>query len=434
MIRLRSLWVVSLFLASHAARATDGTGPLDPPGQAGNEGAASGAPLGRAAFVREVLRQNPTLESARQGVRAALARVRAAGVLDDPMVDVGVAPLSIGSQARVGWEVGVSERLPWFGKRALETAAESADAEAAKSDYEATERDLALSAVVLYDQYFVAARSIDINEAHIELLRTLKASAVAGLEAGRASLQDPLAAEVELTHREHDAIRLASERDVVIAQMNELLHREPDAPLPAPPRELVLPEASPDRGGDALSSRPEIAALRRRARAERARADRAARDAFPDFTVSTSYSSMWDMPEHRWTVGLGFNLPVFSGRRAGARDEAFAMQAKYDSDAARAEAAVKTEVFVAKRSVEQSRHVVRLFEERLLPVARDQVDAARAGFIASRNPFNVVLEAEQNLRNVELEYQMARAECDRHQGELDRALGRIPGLEGEARR
>jgi outer membrane protein TolC len=40
-----------------------------------------------------------------------------------------------------------------------------------------------------------------------------------------------------------------------------------------------------------------------------------------------------------------------------------------------------------------------------------------------------VVEAEKNLRSVELDYQMARAECDRHRAELDRALGRIPGLD-----
>jgi hypothetical protein len=39
-----------------------------------------------------------------------------------------------------------------------------------------------------------------------------------------------------------------------------------------------------------------------------------------------------------------------------------------------------------------------------------------------------VVEAERNLRRVELEYQMARAESDRRRLELDRALGLIPGV------
>jgi hypothetical protein len=42
-----------------------------------------------------------------------------------------------------------------------------------------------------------------------------------------------------------------------------------------------------------------------------------------------------------------------------------------------------------------------------------------------------VMEAEKNLRSVELDYQMARAECDRRAAELERALGRIPGLDAQ---
>jgi cobalt-zinc-cadmium efflux system outer membrane protein len=89
-------------------------------------------------------------------------------------------------------------------------------------------------------------------------------------------------------------------------------------------------------------------------------------------------------------------------------------------------------VFVALKRLQESEHVIGLFEKRLLPVARDQMDAARAGFSASQNPFTAAVEAEKNLRSVELDYEMARAECDRQRAELDRALGRVPGLDGQA--
>jgi hypothetical protein len=65
-------------------------------------------------------------------------------------------------------------------------------------------------------------------------------------------------------------------------------------------------------------------------------------------------------------------------------------------------------------------------------VAKDQVDVARAGFAASQNPFINVVAAERNLRTVELDYQMARVECDRRRAELDRALGRVPGVDVDA--
>jgi len=395
------------------------------------------AVLDRPSYVRAVLAHNPTIEAARQGVRAALARVRQTGSFEDPMLDLGIAPLSLGSaRAPFGYEVGLSQRLPWFGKRGLETSAASAEADAAKRDFEAMRRDLALSALLLYDQYFIALRSLEINRQHVELMQAMRDAATAQFQAGRASAQDPLQAEAELAHMEHDTALLGAQRDVAMAQMNELLHRAPELPLPPASAELPLP-AVPDATHaaalqrDALTQRSEIGAARKRAQAAQARADRADRDSYPDLTLSTSYSSMWDMPEHRWLVGLGFSLPLQTGKRAGAAEEAQAMRAQFESDAARLSDAARTQVFVALKQLQESAHILGLFETRLLPVARDQIEAARTGFIASQNPFLAVVAAEKNLRSVELEYQMARVECDRHRAELDRALGRIPGLDAQ---
>lgn len=446
-VTIGSALIFSLFgCATTAGSASYETGrtEYDHSGSASARSAPSDTTLGlkasvldRRAYVRAVLERNPSIESARQGWRAALSRVSQSGTFEDPMVDLGIAPLSIGSsKAPLGYELGISQKLPWFGKRGFEASAAAAEADASKSDYEAMKRELALSAVVLYDQYFIAARSIEINAHHVELMRAMRDGATAQFQVGRGSAQDPLQAEAELAHMEHDTAILASRRDVTVAQMNELLHRAPELPLPPPPSELPVP-AIPSSGEtehletDAVTHRSEIMAAHQRAQGAQARADRADREYYPDVTVSTSYNSMWDTPEHRWMVGLGFNLPIETGRRSGAADEALAMRAQFESDASRMTDAARTQVFVALKQLQESEHVIGLFEKRLLPVARDQIDAARAGFTASQNPFMAVVEAEKNLRSVELDYQMARADCDRHRAELDRALGRIPGLDGQ---
>ncbi|MGH7297212.1 MAG: TolC family protein, partial [Polyangiaceae bacterium] len=176
---------------------------------------------------------------------------------------------------------------------------------------------------------------------------------------------------------------------------------------------------------------PEIRAARDRARAEAVRADRARREWYPDVTVSTSYDTMWPMSQMRWMIGLAFNLPVQSARRTGARDEAEAARARFEDQATALGDKARTEVAVAASRLREANHVVRLYAERLIPIAREGIDAARSGFISSRNDFVAVIAAEKNLRDVELGYQVARAEVDRRGAELDRALGRIPGLDRE---
>jgi cobalt-zinc-cadmium efflux system outer membrane protein len=400
-----------------------------------DDGALQASVLDRATYVRVVLHRNPTIESARQGWRAAIARIRQSGALEDPMVTLEVAPLSIGSSsAPLGYTAMVSQRLPWPGKLSLDESVARAEAEAMRSDFEGAQRELALTAALLYGEYFVAVRSLEINALHVALMRDLKAGALAQFVSGRASAQDPLQAEAELTHMEHDAVLLASHRDIAVAQMNELLHRDPDLPLPPPPRDVTV-TAIPDSGSavrladEAVKRRPEIEAMRLHARAEQARAERANRESYPDLSVSTSYNSMWDTPEHRWMVGVSVNVPIQLGRRAGGVEEANAARARFDSETARLTDKARTEVAVALKRLEESAHVLRLYEERLVPVARDQVDAARAGFVVSRNDFVAVIAAEKNLRSVELDYQMTRATFDQRRAELDRALGRVPGID-----
>ena len=340
-----------------ASIADDGAG-----GSAADDPSMSGPVLDRAAYVRAVLHRSRSIESARQAWRAAIARVRESGAFEDPMVTLEVAPLSIGSSsARLGWTGMVSQRLPWPGKLSLEETVSRAEADAQRCDYEAARRELALTASLLYDDYFVAVRSIEINAHHVELMRSMHAAAVAQFEAGRASAQDPLQAEFELTHMEHDTVILASRRDVTVAQMNELLHRDPELPLPPPPKDLPRGRSGGRRRARSASrakrstvdptsqARGSTRAPRRR------RAERAERESYPDVTVSTSYNSMWDTPEHRWMVGLSFNLPVQAGRRRGAVDEANAMRAQYEADAARMSDMARTQVVVAAQAARGGR-------------------------------------------------------------------------------
>jgi outer membrane protein TolC len=393
---------------------------------------AGATTLDRAALVEGVLARNPDVESARQAWRAALAEYPQAGSLEDPMLSYGIAPLSLSGDMRVGQRVELSQKIPWPGKRRLAGEVALAEAEAAKGELEEVRLELALMASNLYDDLYVAARSIEINEQHQELLRQFKKAAEAQYVAGRASQQDPLQAEVELAHLEHDRILLEAEKDGIVAQLNGLLQRDPSAPLPPPPAEEPG-AAGPARDGrvlaeEAMAARPELRARSARLRGASAEIDAARRESYPDIELMSSYDSMWDMPEHRWMVGIGLNIPLQRGRRRAAVEKAEALSARARSDDLKIRTQIRVEVERAALRAREGAHIVRVVEERLLPAARDQVSAARAGFVAGKNEFTALIAAENNLRRVTLELHHARADLSRRMAALDRALGRLPGV------
>ncbi len=395
--------------------------------------------LERSELIREVLKRNPSIESARQAWRAALSRYSQAGALDDPMLEYEFAPLSIASSdVKYGQTITLSQRFPWPGKLDLAGEIALAEAEAARDDYRSARLELALMASILFDQYYAVARSLELNAQHRALVQDIQRAAEAQYETGRGSQQDPIQAAIELAYVDRQKIALDAKRAVLVAQMNGLMHRPPESPLPPPPAELDLPPLEPTNSAQlqrqALAQRPELKARRSELRAREVSRELADRESYPDFGVMASYSSMWEMPEHQWMLGFSVNLPIQLGRRKAAVAASEARIAEVEAKLMGQSDEIRVEVEEARQRVLEAAAVVRLYRERLMPAARAQIEAARAAYVTGNGMFQSLIEAERSLRSVELEYQEALAALGQARAQLLRTLGRIPGLpeEGEA--
>jgi outer membrane protein TolC len=74
----------------------------------------------------------------------------------------------------------------------------------------------------------------------------------------------------------------------------------------------------------------------------------------------------------------------------------------------------------------EAHHVAELYVSRILPAARDHIEAARIAFEAGNAPFLEVVQAEKNLRASELAYLETLADWSRRRAELARTLGELP--------
>lgn len=389
--------------------------------------------LDRAALITAVLARNPTVAAAREAARASLTEIRQVTALDDPRLGYDFAPLSIASDAvRYGQRITLRQKLPFPGKRRLAGEAALALAEADAAEVEVVRLELAQLASELYDAYYVVARALEINAHHRTLLDQIKKSAEAQYVAGRAAQQDPIQAEVELAQLERERLALASERDQLVARMHGLLHLPPGSGLPGPPATLALPPAPAGTSAElqalALRQRPQRSVISARRRAARARVAVAERDFYPDFEVMGSYDSMWAMTQHQWMLGVMVELPLQRAPRAAAVEQAQAQVARTSLEDARLVDDIRVEVDRAHRRVAEAEAVVGVYADKLVPAARTQVDAARAGFISAQNSFPAVVEAQNDLRELELRLEIARADLSRRRAELAKAVGFIPGL------
>jgi len=395
---------------------------------------AMDAPLEREALVRAVLARNPNLEAARQAWRAALSELPQVRSLQDTMVSYSLAPLSINSSVvRFGQVARIEQRFPTPGKFRFAGEVALAEAEAKQSDYETVRLTLALMASSLFDEYYRVTRLLELNDEHRQLIEDIKASAMAQYEAGRVSQQDPLQAEVELAHILHQRVMLASEQEVIVAQINGLLHQRPEVRLPAPPQRMESRELNiPSTEGlqeEALGNRPELKSSQSQAMAASSAVDLAKRNYAPEIGLMGEYNSMWAEAQHRWMAGVVLNLPLQIRSRKGAVEEAQASAERAVAELSAKQDEMRVEVDQARHRVFEAQHVVQLYEERLIPAARAQIEAAESGYETGRNTFQALIDAERSLRTLEVEHEDALASLGQRAAELDRARGILPGVE-----
>lgn len=394
---------------------------------------ADDAFLERRRLVQAVLDRNPNLEAARQGVRAALARVPQATSLEDPMLGLGAAPLSFGSsRVDAAGRIDVAQRLPFPGKRRLRGEAALSDAEALGRDLESMRLELATLASRLFDDLALTARSLAISEEHTALIGELQRTALARYASGEDSKQSVLQAELALSRALLERSALESNAALVAEQINALLHRAPALPLPPLPAVLAPP---PDPEGpvdalivEALDRHPELAAAGSREQAAEARVDLAKREFLPDFTLTGAYDALWQESPLAPFVGLQLNVPLQLGRRRAALDESRAELEGTHQRRLAAEDGVRIAVQSAAIRFEQARRAEQIVRDRLLPPAEEQVATARAAYAAGRSTFSSWIDATRELHEIELDHESTRADLGRARAELDRALGRTPGL------
>ena len=383
--------------------------------------------LDLASLERAVLARNPSYAAMEAAVREAEAGADREGSLEDPMVELGLAPRSAGSSlVALGWRTSISQSLPLFGQRGLKRRVAQAGVGVARGDAEQLRLDLirATRAAFFDDYHEERARATALEL--LEWMRRSRSAALARYAAGTAEQQDVLAADVEIAMLDHQAVRAERNRLLVEARIRALLHVDPLAPLPAPPDTLPLPGRDATRLLVMRSNertRPEIRAAEAAVESQRARLSLARRERLPGTRVWAGYDRSWMEPEYRFMVGLALEAPLSFGRHAAAGREA---RAGLEGATARLEAArdgLSRRITEASTDFEESLHELEVVRDAWLPAAERASNAARARYEAGHGDFDTIIRALRDVSNAQLEYHRTLASVNQAHAELERALG-----------
>jgi len=368
-------------------------------------------------LVKAVLHRNPSVEAMRQAWQADEQRIAQVSALDDPMLSYSFAPRTRHLEGSdLGQKIQLSQKIPWPGKLSLKGDSARFQARATAEELELTRLNLMEAAAQAFADWYYIHEALRINDINQDLWKEFHAIAELKYSTGRASKQDALRAEVEQVMLEHQAIVLQRKQHDIKSRINTLLNRSPVEDVP-PPGTLYavrkIPNAQELRQ-HALAAHPLLKALDAQHRASQAQQSLAERDYYPDFNVTAGYNSLWEQEEKRFTVGVGINIPLGQGKRDARLGESRARARQVQWQISDKQAEIAGAVQSAYNRVEESRHVLALYRDRLLPLADESLHATKTDYESGKGNFLDLVSAEKNLIQTQLNQVQARADYHRH--------------------
>jgi len=384
-----------------------------------------------------VVARHPSVESALAAWRAAAARYPQAVSLNDPMVDLMMAPGSIGSpNVDFAYIVQGRQQIPWSGKRQLRGNVASAEARAVYQDVNEARLRLALAAKQAFYEYSAATSLRALSDLNGQALESFRQSAVARYRANQVSQQDVLQAEVELAQVKRRQIELNRAARVAAARINTFALRYVDAPLPVatplgqveplPPAELLRQYG--------IASRPDLAQRATRVRAEQWSVALANREFRPDLEWVGRYDTFWQGTDRplQGQMGLSLNVPLAQDRRRAAVREANARMTRERAELDAMTRQAEFEIQEAYEQVFESLQTTALYNHDILPAAKRNVQSAQAGYTAGQVDFLRLIQAQREL--IELSEQAIQAQAELHSrlAMLERVVGgTLPRFQAE---
>lgn len=388
------------------------------------------------ALLAEATENNADVQAARREVEAARNRVSPAGALDDPMLEAGVLNLPVESlsfrkEDMTMKMIGLSQRLPYPGKRGLRRDVAEKELEAVENNLRETVNKAQREVKLAYFDLARVDEETGLVDKNLRILEQFLSIAEARYRVGQTSQADVLKAQTQLSRMRDELIKLGRERPMIEAELNRALGRAPTAapvaPQPLRAREVTL--RLDELRAAARESRPQLLAQQSLiARGARA-VDLARKDYYPDFDVRFSYGqrdNAFEMKrEDMISLTLAINLPIWRGSKLEPRvSEAEAMREQasrmYQAKLNEIDAMLRREV----ASAEQALKSVRLYESGLLPQARLAVEASLSAYRVGRVDFLTLLDNQMTVFNTEIGYVQNVASQNKALAEIEFLTGK----------
>ena len=373
---------------------------------------------------------NAGLRAVYENWRAALERIAQASSLPDPVLTFAQFVEEV--QTRTGPQerrYGISQKVPWFGKRRLrgEIAAGAAEElwHQVTAHRQAIRRDIALA----FHEYAYLAHSSRITNQVLTILKQLEPVVQRRIRAGGRQ-EDLLRLQVEIGKVENELRALREVRPALSARLAAVMNWTEGGVLPLPETTPAQPHAvdPAEMIARADSRNPRTRELVQSVATIRTAQDLADRDRWPDFRIGFDYietgnalsSATRGSGNDPFGVSFGIQLPIQSRRYDAAASEVAHRNAAAQAALQQHRFTLRADIELAAFRLSDAGRQIALYRDTLLPRSRELLTVTRASYRGGTASLLDMLDSERSLLDFELAYW--RASRDYLQGEAHLAF------------
>ncbi len=392
-----------------------------------------------AALVAEAMENNPEIQAALREREAASQRIAPAEAFDDPILEAGVinAPLVSSTFNRDDMTmkmIGLSQRVPFPGKRGLRKDVAIQDAQSVGHGYQETMNRVARDIKAAYFDLGLILEKTRLAEKNKLILEDMRHVAEQHYGIGMGSQADALKAQTQVSRMLDELLKLARERPTVEAELIRALGRNAilASPVPEPPQLHEETLSLESLRETALLQRPQLLALQSIVTRNGKALDLARKNYYPDFDVRLAYGQRDNMLDgsrrpDMVTLTVAVNLPVWRQSKLAPRvAEALAKrdqaQSMYEAQRNEVTASLRQQTALAEQNLQSAR----LYQTAILPQARLTVESAMSAYQVNRVDFLTLLDSQMTVFNYEISLATAMAGYNKALAEIDLLIGKPP--------
>jgi cobalt-zinc-cadmium efflux system outer membrane protein len=382
--------------------------------------------------IAEALRANPHLRAAEARIGSAKGAAAQAGLWSNPALEINAEdmPSDGGGFSHSKNTVGLSQTVPFPGKKPLDTRIARHGVRVSELEYHAARAEVVREVKVAFCRALAGEQRATISQHLVELAGSLALAARKRVEAGAAPAQEQLRAEIELDRAKTELSNLRREQAEARQSLQALLdpqNRREAAPAGALAETADAALLQQAREQTVLAHPSRVAAAAAVDRADTA-VSRARLTPYPDITFGVAGGRNEGSHENLVEFRVSLPLPLFD-RGHGQTREALANRDIAQANLTATEQRLLKELRSAEARLRASAEQVGAYRERILPKAEEALRLVRAGFEEGKFGFIDLLDTQRTAVEARLAYYDKLLELNVAQAELESLL--MKDLQGQ---